>query len=397
MWSPLDGREIGRVLSVMWSRWEVMLLCHGHYRLERWDTASRLPNDIRIHVFNCVDASIVTIEEFLSHSSYHLKHSRQSSVLSLRRAINLLSLDYAASQHKPYKSAYTSNDRDRIRDDGDRYRRSYYRDYRDRYPGRDHNRRDNRDRDQAWDYSRGDNWDLRDRGRDDYHCGYGYGGDRSLSRHDWPRHWNLQVEDPRRKADTPAAAHVRLRRRSTAATDLPAPQVDGKATGATKSAANGSNDAGSGAQPPKTSALTSSKGRQTSLKASVAVPAAEAARAAAAPVSTRLRAVPSVFVHFQYDSLHEQQECRVRWKRQSWECCTLKEFRLSYLKCTNTDGTAHKRLLTDFSAKSGDMGCHDYDLRFRGRPRCKCPRLHSAIVGQVTGNRAGNLGWVNVH
>ncbi|KXZ54972.1 hypothetical protein GPECTOR_3g139 [Gonium pectorale] len=41
--------------------------------------------------------------------------------------------------------------------------------------------------------------------------------------------------------------------------------------------------------------------------------------------------------------------------------------------------------------------CADYDLRYSGKPRCRCLRFHGAIAGQVTGNKAGNLGWVMVH
>ncbi len=41
--------------------------------------------------------------------------------------------------------------------------------------------------------------------------------------------------------------------------------------------------------------------------------------------------------------------------------------------------------------------CADYDLRYPGKSRCRCPRFHGAIAGAVTGNKAGNLGWVMVH
>ncbi|EFJ40803.1 hypothetical protein VOLCADRAFT_99384 [Volvox carteri f. nagariensis] len=525
--------------------------------------------------------------------------------------------DYAASQHKPYKSAYASNDRDHIRDDRDRYGSSYYRDYRDRYPGRDHNRRDYRDRDQARDYSRGDHRDLRDCGRNDYRRGYGCSGDRSPSRHDRPRHWNLQVEDPRRKAAAVAAAHVRLRRRSTAATDLPAPRVDGKAAGATESAASGSNHAGSGEQPPKTSALISGPaiatgdgsaaasaaviGRRpgpplielatlcsgsdtgtgpspsntdsqldgSALGDSTATPSGEpetvsssdedhmeqgqvrksknseedgdneegtSARRSSRGAGTKRKvgrksagarsskSSSGVARRSRKDVVAELERALARvaldakpvpgaatirlfcghcGKEQPWDTagerarplpdpsapdglkrtkdtgrvlydakestcitcgnmimcnplsatciycdCQLDGFRPSYWKCTNTDGTARKRVLTgaaaaraasaagtatDSGTKSGGIGaitstaatsagagaapfpqapapapaacpysqscpeCRDHDLRFRGRPRCNCPRLHGAIAGQVTGNRAGNLGWVNLH
>ncbi|EFJ40769.1 hypothetical protein VOLCADRAFT_99358 [Volvox carteri f. nagariensis] len=457
--------------------------------------------------------------------------------------------DYAASQHKPYKSAYASNDRDHIRDDRGRYGSSYYRDYRDRYPGRDCNRRDYRDRDQARDYSRGDHRDLRDRGRNDYRRGYGYSGDRSPSRHDRPRHWNLQVEDPRRKAAAVAAAHV-----------------DGKAAGATKSAASGSNHAGSRAQPPKTSAVTSGPATATgegSAAASAAVPgrrpgpplidlatlcSGSDTGTGSSPSNTDSQldgsalgdstATPSgepetvsnsdedhmeqgqvrksknseedgdneegtsarrsshgagtkrkvgrksagarssksssgVARRSRKDVLAELERALARvaldakpvpgaatirlfcghcGKEQPWDTagerarplpdpsapdglkrtkdtgrvlydakestcitcgnmimcnprsatciycdCQLDGFRPSYWKCTNTDGTARKRVLTgaaaaraasaagtatDSGTKSGGMGCRDHDLRFRGRPRCNCPRLHGAIAGQ---------------
>lgn len=41
--------------------------------------------------------------------------------------------------------------------------------------------------------------------------------------------------------------------------------------------------------------------------------------------------------------------------------------------------------------------CEQHDYRYPGKPRCRCPRLHGAIAGQVTGNKAGHLGWVVVH
>ncbi|GIL60475.1 hypothetical protein Vafri_15027 [Volvox africanus] len=128
--------------------------------------------------------------------------------------------------------------------------------------------------------------------------------------------------------------------------------------------------------------------------------------------------------------------------------CQMDGFRPTYWKCSNTDGTARKRVLTGATtsnaattgrafpvvgtnaaatatastsgkkdanvpaAASSSTGsataagcpysrtcdiCRDHDLRYRGRPHCDCPRFHGAIAGQVTGNRSGNLGWVNVH
>ncbi|GIL85434.1 hypothetical protein Vretifemale_13933 [Volvox reticuliferus] len=129
--------------------------------------------------------------------------------------------------------------------------------------------------------------------------------------------------------------------------------------------------------------------------------------------------------------------------------CQMDGFRPTYWKCSNIDGTARKRVLTGVptsnaaaksravavvgtniaatavtttggnknanvpsSASSSTTGsataagcpysrtcdiCRDHDLRYRGRPNCSCPRFHGAIAGQVTGNRSGNLGWVNVH
>ncbi|PNH07735.1 hypothetical protein TSOC_005762 [Tetrabaena socialis] len=127
-------------------------------------------------------------------------------------------------------------------------------------------------------------------------------------------------------------------------------------------------------------------------------------------------------------------------------------FRPTYWKCSNTDGNGRRRVMTGAAAAvaagSGKAGgrtataaasskagaedippaagsppaassgaakgedpeppapceyartrelCADHDLRFGGRPRCRCPRLHGAIAGQVSGNKAGNLGWVMVH
>ncbi|GLI60409.1 hypothetical protein VaNZ11_002560 [Volvox africanus] len=129
--------------------------------------------------------------------------------------------------------------------------------------------------------------------------------------------------------------------------------------------------------------------------------------------------------------------------------CQMDGFRPTYWKCSNTDGTARKRVLTGaqtssaaatgraFAVVGTDAAapatasthgkndanvpaaasssatesaraagcaysrtcdiCRDHDLRYRGRPHCTCPRFHGAIAGQVTGNRSGNLGWVNVH
>ncbi|KAG2424659.1 hypothetical protein HXX76_014383 [Chlamydomonas incerta] len=115
-------------------------------------------------------------------------------------------------------------------------------------------------------------------------------------------------------------------------------------------------------------------------------------------------------------------------------------FRPTYWKCINVDGTARRRVMGGASASGGAASskaagkasvpadkeggseaaaaaeaagagatgaaceysrtcsiCEQHDYRYPGKPRCRCPRFHGAIAGQVTGNKAGHLGWVVVH